>query len=29
MKPFTVATAIEAGKVRPNTVINTEHGVWT
>ncbi|HEX5338101.1 MAG TPA: penicillin-binding protein 2, partial [Gallionella sp.] len=29
MKPFTVATAIETGKVRPNTVINTEHGVFT
>ena len=29
MKPFTVATAIETGKVRPNTLINTEHGVLT
>jgi cell division protein FtsI (penicillin-binding protein 3) len=29
MKPFTVATAIEAGKVSPHTVINTEHGVYT
>ena len=29
MKPFTVATAIETGKVRPNTFINTEHGIWT
>lgn len=29
MKPFTVATAIENGKVRPDTVINTEHGVFT
>ncbi len=29
MKPFTVAAAIEAGKVRPNTLINTEHGVFT
>jgi cell division protein FtsI (penicillin-binding protein 3) len=28
MKPFTVATAIETGKVRPNTLINTEHGVY-
>ncbi len=27
MKPFTVATAIEQGKVRPETVINTEHGL--
>ncbi|MBI5430234.1 MAG: penicillin-binding protein 2 [Nitrosomonadales bacterium] len=29
MKPFTVATAIEAGKVSPNTLINTENGVFT
>lgn len=29
MKPFTVATAIETGRVRPNTIINTEHGVFT
>ena len=29
MKPFTVATAIEQGKVRPETVINTENGVYT
>jgi cell division protein FtsI (penicillin-binding protein 3) len=28
MKPFTVATAIEAGKVNPNTLINTEHGTY-
>ena len=28
MKPFTVATAIEQGKVRPETTINTEHGVY-
>lgn len=28
MKPFTVATAIEVGKVRPNTMINTEHGIY-
>jgi len=28
MKPFTVATAIEAGKMRPNTLVNTEHGVF-
>lgn len=27
MKPFTVATAIDAGKVTPTTVINTDHGV--
>ena len=29
MKPFTVATAIEQGKVHPETVINTENGVYT
>jgi cell division protein FtsI (penicillin-binding protein 3) len=29
LKPFTVAKALEEGKVRPNTVINTEHGVFT
>ena len=29
LKPFTVATAIETGKVTPHTVINTEHGVYT
>jgi len=29
MKPFTVATAIETGKVRPDTRINVEHGVFT
>ena len=28
MKPFTVATALEAGKVTPQTVINTENGVF-
>ncbi len=28
MKPFTIATALETGKVTPNTVINTEHGVF-
>lgn len=28
MKPFTVATAIETGKVSSHTVINTEHGVY-
>lgn len=28
MKPFTVATALEQGKVRPETVINTERGVY-
>ncbi len=26
LKPFTVAVALEAGRVRPNTVINTEPG---
>ena len=29
MKPFTVAAALEAGKVTPSTVINTERGVMT
>lgn len=29
LKPFTVAMALETGKVQPNTVINTEHGVYT
>ncbi len=29
LKPFTVAAAIENGKVRSDTVINTEHGVFT
>lgn len=28
MKPFTVAAAIEQGRVRPETRINTEHGVY-
>jgi cell division protein FtsI (penicillin-binding protein 3) len=28
MKPFTVATALEAGKITPQTVINTENGVY-
>ena len=28
MKPFTIATAIETGKVTPSTIINTEHGVY-
>ncbi len=28
MKPFTIATAIENGKVTPNTVFNTDHGVY-
>jgi len=29
MKPFTIATALEAGKVRPDTVIHTEAGALT
>ncbi|OGS98503.1 MAG: cell division protein [Gallionellales bacterium RIFCSPLOWO2_12_FULL_59_22] len=29
MKPFTVACAIEQGKVRPESIINTERGVLT
>ena len=28
MKPFAVATALESGKIKPNTKINTEHGVY-
>lgn len=28
MKPFTVAAALEAGKITPRTVINTEDGVF-
>jgi cell division protein FtsI (penicillin-binding protein 3) len=29
MKPFTIATAIESGKVRPDTLIQTESGALT
>ncbi|MBI3902322.1 MAG: penicillin-binding protein 2 [Nitrosomonadales bacterium] len=29
IKPFTVATALEAGKFTPDSVINTENGVFT
>ena len=29
MKPFTIATALEAGKIKPGTVINTAGGVLT
>lgn len=29
MKPFTIATALDAGKITPQTVINTENGVYT
>ncbi len=29
MKPFTIATALEAGKINPESVINTENGVLT
>lgn len=29
MKPFTIGTALNLGKVTPNTVINTENGVFT
>jgi cell division protein FtsI (penicillin-binding protein 3) len=29
MKPFTVAAALDLGKITPSTVINTEHGVYT
>jgi cell division protein FtsI (penicillin-binding protein 3) len=28
MKPFTAAAALEAGKVRPDTLINTENGAY-
>ncbi len=28
LKPFTVGMALDTGKVRPNTVINTENGVF-
>lgn len=28
MKPFTVAAALDLGKISPGTVINTEHGVY-
>jgi len=28
MKPFTAAAALESGKFKPNTLINTEHGVY-
>ncbi len=28
MKPFTIATALETGKVTPGTVIDTDHGVY-
>jgi cell division protein FtsI (penicillin-binding protein 3) len=29
MKPFTIATALDIGKVRPETMINTENGAFT
>jgi cell division protein FtsI (penicillin-binding protein 3) len=29
MKPFTVAAVLEAGKFKPNTLINTQNGVMT
>ncbi|MEQ1814645.1 MAG: penicillin-binding protein 2 [Candidatus Nitrotoga sp.] len=29
LKPFTVAAALESGKVTPRTLINTEHGTMT
>jgi cell division protein FtsI (penicillin-binding protein 3) len=28
LKPFTIATALETGKVTPGTVIDTDHGVY-
>lgn len=29
MKPFTIGTALNLGKIRPDTVINTENGAFT
>ncbi len=29
LKPFTVASALDAGKVRPSTIIDTSPGTWT
>ena len=29
MKPFTIAAALEAGNIRPGTLINTENGVFS
>lgn len=29
MKPFTIGTALDIGKVRPDTLINTENGAFT
>lgn len=29
MKPFTIATALQAGTIKPNTVINTANGMFT
>jgi cell division protein FtsI (penicillin-binding protein 3) len=29
MKPFTIAAALQAGRVRPDTVIDTAPGTWT
>ncbi len=29
MKPFTIGTALNLGKIRPDTVINTENGAYT
>ncbi|MGV8933180.1 MAG: peptidoglycan D,D-transpeptidase FtsI family protein [Gallionellaceae bacterium] len=29
MKPFTIASALESGKIRQNSMINTENGVFT
>ena len=28
MKPFTISTALDAGKIKPRSVINTENGVY-
>jgi cell division protein FtsI (penicillin-binding protein 3) len=29
LKPFTIAAALQAGKVRPSTIIDTSPGTWT
>lgn len=29
MKPFTISAALELGKIKPTTLINTEHGVYS
>jgi len=29
MKPFAIAAALDLGKIKPDSIINTEHGVYT